>query len=137
MIFAGLFGSNSAKGNAEKVSNQQRRLSTNAAPLPAFITKPPFPHPLPHTRLRVSCISDGIVISGHRGKQHPFNKRVVHIEYGTAGVTTLIDDYANDAQDAKAVAITCMGCLGVFKLFQGEYRYKAMLCHRGVGSHGV
>lgn len=120
-MFAGLFSSNSAKENALSKGSPQRRLSTTAsAKPPVIIHKPPFPHPLPHTRIRVVLSKDGIIISGHRGNASSFSSRSLLLPYGKAAAASVLEDH--DATEGRSsLACIAYGCLGVLRLFNGRW----------------
>lgn len=118
-MFAGLFGSNCAKENAASKASPQRRLSTTATSKPpVIISKPPFPHPLPHTQVRVVCSKDGLILSGSRDQADALSSRAVLISYGKAAATSLVEDH-DPTLDLKATYCTSHGCLGILRLFDG------------------
>lgn len=118
-MFAGLFSSNSAKDNASVKASPQRRLSTTATPKPPVIVrKPPFPHPLPHTKIRVQCSEDGLVLSGLRSKKSSYSSRSTLVSFGKAASVSVLEDYTATS-DKNVATYTCYGCLGVLRLFSG------------------
>lgn len=123
-MFAGLFGSNTAKNNASIKASPQRRLSTTAVGQPpVIISRPPFPHPLPYSKIRVVCSADGLILSGLRSRDSSFSKRSILISYGKAAATSVLEDY-DATLDSSAPTCTSYGCLGVLRLFQGKHTRK-------------
>ncbi|KAK9894709.1 hypothetical protein P389DRAFT_100396 [Cystobasidium minutum MCA 4210] len=120
-MFAGLFSSNTAKEIASSKQSPQRRLSTTATSNPpVIIRKPPFPQPLPHTKVRVACTTDGIVLSGSRGKAITLSSRAILLPYSKIAPASLIEDY-DSSEDSKVASCTAYGCLGILRLFHESY----------------
>lgn len=117
-MFAGLFSSNNAKDKASIQTSSQRRLSTTAAAKPPVIpNKPPFPHPLPHTKIWVECTQDGLLLAGLRDKSSIFQSRSLLVSYGkTVAVSTV--EVTDELQKPRG-AYLCHGCLGILRLFNG------------------